>query len=103
MRKPTLCICENKDADQLRGNREADQRLCFLCFRYIDNTIPLLSKSEFQASSHLLYLYSPVCVGPGRTPERWFSHEAAHMWPSARCGDFISLQLLEILSKICTL
>ena len=22
-------ICENKDADQLRGNREADQRLCF--------------------------------------------------------------------------
>ena len=42
MRKPTFCICENKDADQLRGNREADQRLCF---RYIDGTIPLLSKS----------------------------------------------------------
>ena len=29
MRKPTFCICENKDADQLRGNREADQRLFF--------------------------------------------------------------------------
>ena len=29
MRKPDFCICENKDADQLRGNREADQRLCF--------------------------------------------------------------------------
>ena len=29
MGKPTICICENKDADQLRGNREADQRLCF--------------------------------------------------------------------------
>ena len=43
MRKPTVCICENKDADQLRGNREADQRLCF---RYTDSTIPLLSKSE---------------------------------------------------------
>ena len=28
MRKPIFCICENKDADQLRGNREADQRLC---------------------------------------------------------------------------
>ena len=38
-RKPTFCICENKDADQLRGNREADQRLCF---RYTDSTIPLL-------------------------------------------------------------
>ena len=39
MRKPTFCICENKDADQLRGNREADQ--C-LCFRYLASTIPLL-------------------------------------------------------------
>ena len=29
MRKPDFCICENKDADQLRGNREADQHLCF--------------------------------------------------------------------------
>ena len=51
MRKPTFCICENKDADQLRGNREADQRLCF---RYKDSMIPLLSKSKFQASSYLL-------------------------------------------------
>ena len=45
MRKPAFCICENKDADQLRGNREADQRLCF---RYIDSTIPLLSKYEMR-------------------------------------------------------
>ena len=29
MGKPTICIGENKDADQLRGNREADQRLFF--------------------------------------------------------------------------
>ena len=43
MRKPAFCICENKDADQLRGNREADQHLCF---RYMDSTIPLLPKSE---------------------------------------------------------
>ena len=27
MGKPTVCIGENKDADQLRGNRKADQRL----------------------------------------------------------------------------
>ena len=44
VRKPDFCICENKDADQLRGNREADQRLCF---RYLDSTFPLLSKSKF--------------------------------------------------------
>ena len=41
MRKPAFFICENKDADQLRGNGEADQRLCF---RYMDSTIPLLPK-----------------------------------------------------------
>ena len=41
MGKPTTCICENKGADQLLGNREADQRLCF---RYMDSTIPLLPK-----------------------------------------------------------
>ena len=40
VRKPAFCIRENKDADQLRGYREADQRLCF---HYIDSTIPLLS------------------------------------------------------------
>ena len=45
MRKLAFCICENKDADQLRGNREADQRLCF---RYIDSTIPLLPKSHYR-------------------------------------------------------
>ena len=43
MRKPDFCICENKDADQLHGNCEADQHLCF---RYIGRTIPLLPKSE---------------------------------------------------------
>ena len=46
VRKPVFRICENKDADQLRGNREADQRLCF---RYIDSTIPLLPKSEISS------------------------------------------------------
>ena len=43
MGKPTICVGKNKDADQLRGNREADQRLCF---RYSDSTVPLLLKSE---------------------------------------------------------
>ena len=56
MGKPTICICENKDADQLRGNREADQRLCF---RYSDSTIPLLLKSEI---SRFLALFCD-CTG----------------------------------------
>ena len=76
MGKPTICIGENKDADQLRGNCEADQRLCF---RYTDSTIPLLLKSEISTSSLLLCLYNSVCVGPVRKPHCWFSHEAAHI------------------------
>ena len=46
VRKLVFCICENNVADQLRGNREADQRLCF---RYMDSTIPLLSESEISS------------------------------------------------------
>ena len=57
MRKPAFCICENKDADQLCGNLEAHQHLCF---HYTDSTIPLLPKSEISR----LYL-SSVVVLPG--------------------------------------
>ena len=46
MGKPTICIGENKGANQLLGNREADQRLCF---RYTDSTLPLLLKSEISS------------------------------------------------------
>ena len=46
MGKPTICIGENKGADQLCGNREADQRLCF---RYSDSIIPLLLNSKISS------------------------------------------------------
>ena len=77
MRKPDFYICENKDADQLRGNREADQRLCF---RHTDSTIPLLPTSEF---------FKPLAIFCGCTdqfvsdlvgnPEDRFSHNEAHI------------------------
>ena len=57
MRKPAFCICENKDADQLRSNCEADQRLCF---RYTDSTIPLLPKSGISSVKP-----SSMAVQPG--------------------------------------
>ena len=57
VRKSAFCICENKDADQLRGNLEADQRLCF---RYMDSTIPLHPKSE-----NLSFWPSSMVVQPG--------------------------------------
>ena len=46
VRKPAFCICKNKDADMLCGNREADQHLCF---RYIARTIPLLLKYKISS------------------------------------------------------
>ena len=55
-------------ADQLY---KADQRLCF---RYTDSTIPLLSK----APSHLLCMYSLVCVRPVRKLHCWFSYDRAY-------------------------
>ena len=54
IRKPTICICENKGADQLCSNCTADQRFCF---RNTDSTVPLLLISKE---------YRPVCIGPGR-------------------------------------
>ena len=92
MRKPTFSLCENKDADQLRGNREADQRLCF---RYIDSPIPLLSKSEISSlKPSSVTAYSLVCVGPGRKPECWFSHDAAHFCQSNYNGIIIMIMSL---------
>ena len=58
-----LHISKNKDADQLHGNREADQRLCF---RYIDKTNPLLPICEI--SSHLP---SSVTAQPGLCRTWW--------------------------------
>ena len=55
--KTSFCIRENKDADQLRGNHEADQRLCF---RYMDSTISLLPKYEISSLQP-----SSVAVQPG--------------------------------------
>ena len=84
MGKPTICIGENKGADQLRGNLEADQRVTAKLISAFVFATPIVQfllylTPKFQASSLLLCLYSPVCVGPGRKPHCWFSHEAAHM------------------------
>ena len=67
MRKPTFQIGENKDADQLRGHREADQRLCF---RYIDSTIPLLPKFEISSFQPSFVVVQPgLCRTWSETPK----------------------------------
>ena len=57
VRNPTFCICKNKDSDQLRGKREADQRLYFVT--WIVQSLYFLDL-KFQTSSHLKWLYNLV-------------------------------------------
>ena len=78
MRKPAFWIFENKHADQLRGNREADQRLCF---RYTESTIFFFSlNSKFQASSYLCGYTVRFVSDLVGNPEDRFSHNEAHMF-----------------------
>ena len=76
VRKSAFYICENKGADQLCSDCTADQRLCF---RYMDSTIPLLSKSKISS----VYIF---CGCTARFvsdlvgyPEDRFSQNEAHM------------------------
>ena len=82
MGKPTIYIGENKGADQLRSNCEADQRLCF---RYSESTVPLLHISGISS----FYLFSAlVQAGLCRT----CSETALLVFP--RAGSFIAWMLL---------
>ena len=77
-RKPDFCLCENKGADQLRSNCEADQRLCF---RYTDSTLSLLIKSEissFYAASGTVYV--GLCQTWLETPKTGFLASRLIRW-----------------------
>ena len=71
------------------------QSLCFL-------------NSKFQASSHLLWLYSPVCVGPGRKPRRpvfsrrgsYFLHTRWDFIPCFPSGKNKKLDMSEVLGEV---
>ena len=70
MGKPTICISENKGADQLIS--------AFVFTTRIEQLLIYLNL-KFQASSSFLCLYRPVCVGPVRKPHCWLSHKAAQL------------------------
>ena len=71
VRKLAFCICEKRDADQMRSNCAAEITAqlisAFVFATRIEHSLYYLNP-KFQASSRLLRLYSPVCVDPGRKP-----------------------------------
>ena len=71
MGKPTICIGENKDVDQLRG---VTAKL-ISAFDFATRIVQFLFylNPKFQASSSFLCLYRPVCVEPVQKPHCWFS------------------------------
>ena len=92
LRKPTICICENKGADQLRKTKKLISSFVFATrivqFLYLLNP-------KFPVSSHLLCLYSPVCVGPVQKAHCWFSHEADHL----KMNDLLSFSFLKVFKN----
>ena len=97
MIKLTFYLCENKDADQLCGNREADQRLCF---RYMAR----------QSSSSYLRNFDPLALLCGCTawfvselvgnPENRYSHNEAHMLSVLHAKDFYVVLNNSVQTKI---
>ena len=68
VRKPAFCIYA-KTKTQISFAVTAKLISAFVFAIRIVQLLYYLNP-KFQASSHLLWLYSPVCVGPGRKPRR---------------------------------
>ena len=84
MRKPFFCICKNK--------RQHAVSTFVFATRIVQSLYFLNTK--FQASSHLLWLYSPVCAGSGRKPRRPVF--------SQRCSNISHLMDNELLLREAT-
>ena len=67
MRKPDFHICKTKAEISFAVNGKLISAFVFAT-RIVQSLY--FVNPKFQASSHLLQLYSSVCVGPGRKPQR---------------------------------
>ena len=78
MGKQEFHLCENKGADPLSSNCEADQHLCF---RYTDSTISLFLKSEissFSVTAQVCLCQTCVNTPAGWSSQDWFSLVGSH-------------------------
>ena len=95
MRKPAFCVCENKDADQLAVTAKLISAFIFAT-RIVQSLF--LLNPKFHASSHLLWLYRTVCVGPGQKPRRpVFSERGSSKCTPEICGRYTSILILSAL------
>ena len=76
MRKLDFCLHENKGADQLPSNCEADQHLCF---RYTDSTIPPLLIQNFRILAFFCDCTGWFVSDQVGNPEDQFSRVMAHI------------------------
>ena len=77
LRKPLFAYVKTKT--QISCAVTAQLISAFVFATWIVQSLFYLNR-KFQASSHLLWLYSQVCVGPGRKPRKYrFSHNEAHI------------------------
>ena len=78
MRTAAFCICKKKPQISCAVTAQLISAFVF-SIRIVKILYYLNQKS--QASSHLLWLYSPICVGPGRKPRRpVFSQRGSNMF-----------------------
>ena len=92
VRKPTICIGENKCADQFRGNHEADQRLCF---RHTDSTISPLLKSKISNFYPASVTVQPdLCQTCSETTLLVFPRGGSYYNISISSGDYLPLSSL---------
>ena len=95
VRKPALCIYA-KTKTQISFAVTAKLISAFVFATRIVQSLYFLNM-KFQVSSHLVWLYSLVCVGPGRKPRRpVFSERGSYNVVTKRNG----ARLLVLLNRI---
>ena len=107
VRKPAFCICEFAKT-KTRISFAVTAKLIsaiFFATRIVQSLHYINPK--FQASSHVLWLYSPVCVGAGQKPRRpVFSQRGSYMSlvvrkPGFRVSDQVRHKLGCITTQDC--
>ena len=100
MRKPVLAYAKTKT--QISFAVTAKLYSAFIFASRIVQSLYFLN-TKFQASNHLLWMYSPVCVGPGQKPRRpVFSQRGSNMKSKKLPRiDIVLLCILDLFRKKC--